>query len=45
MKTIIVPLDFSNGSLDSLNMVLILAEKTGANVEMVKINFIKNNSL
>ncbi len=37
MKTIIVPLDFSNESLDGLNMALILAKKTGANVQMIHV--------
>jgi nucleotide-binding universal stress UspA family protein len=37
IKTIIVPLDFSNESLDGLNMALMLAKKTGANVEMVHV--------
>jgi nucleotide-binding universal stress UspA family protein len=37
MKTIIVPLDFSNESLEGLNMALMLAKKTGANVQMVHV--------
>jgi nucleotide-binding universal stress UspA family protein len=37
MKTIIVPLDFSNKSLGGLNMALMLAKKTGANVQMVHV--------
>ena len=35
MKTIIVPLGFSNESLGGLNMALMLAKKTGANVQMI----------
>jgi nucleotide-binding universal stress UspA family protein len=48
MKTIIVPLDFSNGSLESLKLALILAKKTGAKVEMVHVvgkNTDNNNEL
>ncbi|MGD0754325.1 MAG: universal stress protein [Bacteroidales bacterium] len=37
MKTIIVPLDFSNESLDGLNMALMLAKKTGAKVQMIHV--------
>jgi nucleotide-binding universal stress UspA family protein len=37
MKTIIVPLDFSNESMEGLNMALMLAKKTRANVEMVHV--------
>ncbi len=37
MKTIIVPLDFSNESLDGLNMALTLAKKTRANVQMIHV--------
>ena len=37
MKTIIVPLDFSTESLSGLNMALILANKTGANIQMVHV--------
>jgi nucleotide-binding universal stress UspA family protein len=37
MKTIIVPLDFSNESLTGLNFSLMLANKTGANIQMVHI--------
>jgi nucleotide-binding universal stress UspA family protein len=37
MKTIIVPLDFSDESLTGLNLSLMLASKTGANVEMVHV--------
>ena len=37
MKTIIVPLDFSNESLTGLNMSLMLANKTGANIQMVHV--------
>ncbi len=48
MKTIIFPLDFSNGSPDGLNMALILAQKTGANVQMIRVigkNIDNNNEL
>jgi len=41
MKTIIVPLDFSNESLAGLNMALMLADKTSANIQMV--NVIRKN--
>jgi nucleotide-binding universal stress UspA family protein len=34
MKTIIVPIDFSDESLDGLNMAMMLAKKTGANIQM-----------
>jgi nucleotide-binding universal stress UspA family protein len=37
MKTIIVPLDFSDESLTGLNMALILADKAGANIQMVHV--------
>lgn len=37
MKTIIVPLDFSNESLIGLNLALMLANKTGANIQMVHV--------
>lgn len=37
MKTIIVPLDFSNESLAGLNMSMMLAEKSGANIQMVHV--------
>jgi nucleotide-binding universal stress UspA family protein len=37
MKTIIVPLDFSDESLTGLNLSLMLASKTGANIEMVHV--------
>jgi len=37
MKTIIVPLDFSNESLTGLNFAMMLANKTGANIQMVHI--------
>ena len=37
MKTIIVPLDFSHESLTGLNMSLMLAEKSGANIQMVHV--------
>ena len=37
MKTIIVPIDFSDESLTGLNLAFMLAEKTGANVHMVHV--------
>jgi len=37
MKTIIVPLDFSDESLTGLNLALMLANKTGANIQMVHV--------
>jgi nucleotide-binding universal stress UspA family protein len=37
MKTIIVPLDFSDESLTGLNLALMLAKKTGAGIQMVHI--------
>ena len=37
MKTIIVPLDFSNDSLPGLNLALILAKRNGAKVKMVHV--------
>jgi nucleotide-binding universal stress UspA family protein len=37
MKTIIVPLDFSNESLTGLNFAMMLANRTGANIQMVHI--------
>jgi nucleotide-binding universal stress UspA family protein len=37
MKTIIVPLDFSDESLNGLNLALMLANKTGANIQMVHV--------
>ena len=37
MKTIIVPLDFSIDSLTGLNMALMLANKTGANIQMIHV--------
>src|ERR1035437_4340910 len=37
MKTIIVPLDFSDESLTGLNLALMLAKKTGANIQMVHV--------
>jgi nucleotide-binding universal stress UspA family protein len=47
MKNIIVPIDFSNESLDGLNMALMLAKKTGANIQMVHVigKNIDNNEL
>jgi nucleotide-binding universal stress UspA family protein len=41
MKTIIVPMDFSNEALPGLNLALMLANKTKANIQMVHV--IKNN--
>jgi hypothetical protein len=35
MKTIIVPIDLSDESLNGLNLSLMLATKTGANILMV----------
>ena len=37
MKTIIVPFDFSTESLNGLNMSLMLANKAGANIQMVHV--------
>ena len=37
MKTIIVPIDFSEESLTGLNLALMLAAKTGANIQMVHV--------
>jgi len=37
MKTIIVPLDFSNESLLGLDQSMMLAQKTGANILMVHV--------
>ncbi len=37
MKTIIVPMDFSNEALPGLNWSLMLANKTGANIQMVHV--------
>jgi len=37
MKTIIVPLDFSDESLTGLNLALMLANKTGANIQLVHV--------
>jgi len=48
MKTIIVPLDFSDESLSGLNMALMLANKTGANIQLVHVvgkNIGNNNEL
>jgi nucleotide-binding universal stress UspA family protein len=42
MKTIIVPLDFSDESLTGLNLSLMLAAKTGASIQMVHV--IKNKT-
>lgn len=42
MKTIIVPLDFSDESLNGLNLALILADKTGADIQMIHV--IEKNS-
>jgi nucleotide-binding universal stress UspA family protein len=41
MKTIIVPLDFSNESMTGLNFAMMMSNKTGANIQMVHI--IKKN--
>jgi nucleotide-binding universal stress UspA family protein len=47
MKNIIVPLDFSDESLNGLNMALILARKTGSNIQMVHVigKNVDNNEL
>ena len=37
MKTIIVPLDFSDESLTGLNLALMLAKKPGANIQLVNV--------
>lgn len=37
MKTIIVPLDFSDESLKGLDLALMLAAKTGANIQLVHV--------
>jgi nucleotide-binding universal stress UspA family protein len=37
MKTIIVPLDFSDESLNGLNLALMLAKKTGANIQLIHV--------
>jgi nucleotide-binding universal stress UspA family protein len=37
MKTIVVPLDFSKESLIGLDMAMMLAEKTGANIKMIHV--------
>ena len=37
MKTIIVPIDFSDESLTGLNLAFMLANKTGANIQMVHV--------
>ena len=37
MKTIIVPLDFSDESLNGLNLALMLAKKTNADIQMVHV--------
>jgi nucleotide-binding universal stress UspA family protein len=37
MKTIIVPMDFSDESLNGLNLALMLANKTGANIQLVHV--------
>jgi len=44
MKTIIVPMDFSNEALPGLNLSLMLAEKTGANIQMVHVVCKNDNS-
>jgi nucleotide-binding universal stress UspA family protein len=35
MKTIIVPLDFSNESLNGLNLAMMMAHKTGASIKLI----------
>jgi len=48
MKTIIVPIDFSNESLNGLDLSLILANKTGANIQLIHVigkNENSNNEL
>ncbi len=48
MKTIIVPVDFSNESLEGLNISLMLAKKTRANIQLVHVigkNNENNNEL
>ena len=37
MKTIIVPMDFSNEALPGLRFALVLANKSGANIKMVHV--------
>jgi nucleotide-binding universal stress UspA family protein len=37
MKTIIVPLDLSDESLNGLNLAVMIASKTGANIQMVHV--------
>jgi nucleotide-binding universal stress UspA family protein len=37
MKTIIVPMDFSDESLTGLNLALMLANKTGAKIQLVNV--------
>lgn len=37
MKTIIVPMDFSDESLNGLNLALMLANKIGANIQLVHV--------
>jgi nucleotide-binding universal stress UspA family protein len=44
MKTIIVPLDFSNESLDGLNMALMLAKKAKSDIQMIYVIGKKTNS-
>jgi nucleotide-binding universal stress UspA family protein len=44
MKTIIVPLDFSNESLTGLNLAKMIADKTGANIQMVHVIEKKENN-
>jgi nucleotide-binding universal stress UspA family protein len=44
MKTIIVPMDFSNEALPGLNLSLMLAAKTGANIQMVHVVSKNDNS-
>ncbi len=44
MKTIIVPLDFSNESLTGLNLSLMMAKKTGANIQMIHVIDMKTDA-
>jgi len=37
MKTIIVPIDFSNESFPALNLSLMLSNKTGANIQLIHV--------
>ena len=44
MKTIVVPLDFSNESFSGLNLAIMLANRTGACIQMVHVIKNKNNA-